>query len=137
MSPNDQRSSIAASPQPRQQLPRPTAHRRASALLRRFQQGEHSTAQLLVGQRELRQRIERESPLPLSTATWLADVATVPAFRRRGIARALLAHILAEDARLDAHHSVLLATQSGALLYPHLGYEQRGLLQIYAPPRGA
>jgi predicted acetyltransferase len=75
--------------------------------------------------------------MPLPTATWLADVATVPAFRRRGIARALLAHILAEDARLGARHSVLLATQSGALLYPHLGYERRGLLQIYAPPRGA
>ena len=73
------------------------------------------------------------SLMPHRTATWLHDVMTIPAFRRRGIATALLRHVLVDDARLGSEHAVLLASQAGSKLYPHLGYHQRALLQIYTP----
>ena len=73
------------------------------------------------------------SLMPGATATWMHDVETLPEFRRRGIARALLDHILADDALHGSEHSVLLATQAGSKLYPHVGYQQRALLQIYNP----
>ena len=63
------------------------------------------------------------------------DVRTIPAYRQRGIATALLRYVLAEDARLGAEHAVLLASQAGAQLYPQLGYQQRALLQVYNPAR--
>jgi GNAT superfamily N-acetyltransferase len=63
----------------------------------------------------------------------LHDVETLPAFRRRGIATALLNHILAEDAHAGVAHHILLASHTGAKLYPRVGYEQLSTLQIYAP----
>lgn len=77
------------------------------------------------------------SLMPQPAATWMQDVVTVPAFRRRGIATALLGHILADDMIHGSQHSVLLASQSGSRLYPLLGYQQRAVLQIYnSVPQG-
>jgi len=75
------------------------------------------------------------SLMPQRTATWMHDVKTTPEFRRRGIATALLHHVLADDARLGSEHAVLLASQAGSKLYPALGYHQRALLQVYTPAR--
>ena len=47
-----------------------------------------------------------------------------------------LSRMLEEDARYGATHSALLASRAGALLYPHLGYEQHGLLLLFFSPRG-
>jgi GNAT superfamily N-acetyltransferase len=76
------------------------------------------------------------SLMPQPGATWLHDVATAPEHRRRGIATALLSHVLRDDAGLGASDSVLLASQAGSKLYPRLGYRQRALLQVYNPVPG-
>jgi GNAT superfamily N-acetyltransferase len=75
------------------------------------------------------------SLMPRSGVTWLHDVHTVPDYRRRGIATALIDHILMEDARLGSRHSVLLASEAGSKVYPGLGYQLRAILQIYNPLR--
>ncbi len=67
--------------------------------------------------------------------SWVHDVATHPAHRRRGIATALMAYMLADDAAHGAKHSVLLASHTGALLYPRLGYQQIGTLLMFIPSR--
>lgn len=67
--------------------------------------------------------------------TWVHNLGTRTEYRRRGIAAALMRHMLADDARHGAKHSVLLASHTGALLYPRLGYCQIGMLHIYNPPK--
>lgn len=74
----------------------------------------------------------------LPGAACLHDVETIPDYRRRGIATALLQQILADDARDGVRVSALLASRAGALLYPRLGYRERAILQMYVPaPRRA
>jgi predicted GNAT family acetyltransferase len=72
---------------------------------------------------------------PRQDATWVHNLGTRVEYRRRGIATALMRHMLADDAHYSAKHSVLLASHTGALLYPQLGYKQIGLLHIYNPPK--
>jgi GNAT superfamily N-acetyltransferase len=67
--------------------------------------------------------------------TWCSNMVVAPSHRRRGIGSALLARMLHDDRRLKFHQSVLLSSHTGALLYPRLGYEQIGLLYIFAPRR--
>jgi predicted GNAT family acetyltransferase len=52
-------------------------------------------------------------------------------FRRRGIATALMHHLLDADAAHGATHSVLMASHSGARLYPSLGYQRIGTLLFF------
>jgi GNAT superfamily N-acetyltransferase len=66
-------------------------------------------------------------------ATWCADMYVAPSHRRRGIGRTLLAHMLRDDARRGSRASVLTASHTGALLYPHLGYQSLGTLYMYVP----
>ncbi len=68
-------------------------------------------------------------------ATWCADMYVEPAHRRRGIGRALLARMLRDDRARGSKCSVLTASHTGALLYPHLGYERIGTLLMFAPRR--
>lgn len=70
-------------------------------------------------------------------ATWCADMYVEPAHRRRGIGRALLARMLRDDRASGSKCSVLTASHTGALLYPHLGYERIGTLLMFAPRREA
>jgi predicted acetyltransferase len=56
-----------------------------------------------------------------------------PAYRRRGIARAMLSRMLQDDQRGGANHAVLLASHTGAKLYPVVGYEQIGKLLLFTP----
>jgi GNAT superfamily N-acetyltransferase len=67
---------------------------------------------------------------------WCANMFVRPSHRRRGIATALLARMLRDDRAHGAPSSVLLASHSGALLYPKVGYEQIGTLLMLAPRRG-
>jgi GNAT superfamily N-acetyltransferase len=69
------------------------------------------------------------------TCTWCSNMYVAPSHRRRGIGSALLARMLRDDRRLKFRQSVLLASHAGALLYPRLGYEQIGLLYMFAPRR--
>jgi hypothetical protein len=45
--------------------------------------------------------------------------------------------MLTDEARGGVMWSVLLASLTGARLYPHLGYEERGLLLVFSPRRDA
>jgi GNAT superfamily N-acetyltransferase len=54
---------------------------------------------------------------------WVSDVFTAPSHRRRGMARALMVHILAENARTGAPYNLLLASEAGFELYRSLDYD--------------
>jgi hypothetical protein len=45
--------------------------------------------------------------------------------------------MLKDDRRRGFKQSVLLSSHTGALVYPRVGYEQIGLLYIFAPKRRA
>ncbi len=66
---------------------------------------------------------------------WVSNMYVKPEYRRRGIGRSLLSAMLDDDARYGIRWSVLLASLTGALLYPHLGYREQGLLLIFSPAR--
>lgn len=68
-------------------------------------------------------------------ATWCADMHVLPSHRRRGIGRALLSRMLRDDRARGSKCSVLTASHTGALLYPHVGYERIGTLLVFAPGR--
>lgn len=68
-----------------------------------------------------------------SDCAWVASLFVNEAFRGRGIGRSLMSKMLDEDARYSVENSILLASSAGSRLYPHLGYEQRGLLLVLAP----
>ena len=68
-------------------------------------------------------------------ATWCADMHVSPSHRRRGIGRALLCRMLRDDRARGSKCSVLTASHTGALLYPHVGYERIGTLLMFAPRR--
>lgn len=68
-------------------------------------------------------------------ATWCADMYVQPSHRRRGIGRALLSKMLRDDRAHGSKCSVLTASHTGALLYPHVGYERIGTLFMFAPRR--
>jgi GNAT superfamily N-acetyltransferase len=66
-------------------------------------------------------------------STWCSNMYVEPKFRRRGIARAMLARMLRDDRAAGAKSAVLLASHAGAKLYPVLGYEQMGMLLLFTP----
>jgi GNAT superfamily N-acetyltransferase len=70
-------------------------------------------------------------------STWCSHMYVRESHRRRGIGTALLERMLRDDRRRGAKQSVLLSSHTGALVYPRVGYEQIGLLLIFAPKRKA
>jgi GNAT superfamily N-acetyltransferase len=70
-------------------------------------------------------------------SAWCANMYVWPRYRRRGIGSALLARMLRDDWARGSKKSVLLSSHTGALVYPRVGYQQIGLLYIFAPPRKA
>ncbi len=68
-------------------------------------------------------------------SAWVANMMVLPDYRRRGIGKTMLAKLLRDDRRFSVRQSVLLASHSGALLYPQLGYQQLGKLFIYSPSK--
>jgi GNAT superfamily N-acetyltransferase len=68
-------------------------------------------------------------------STWCANMRVSESHRRRGIGTALLAKMLRGDRTVGVKQSVLLASHLGALLYPRVGYEQIGLLLMFAPKK--
>jgi GNAT superfamily N-acetyltransferase len=65
----------------------------------------------------------------------VANLFVDPDYRRRGIGKSLMSAMLDEDALSGVKYSALMASKTGALLYPHLGYEQTGLLLLFYPPK--
>jgi GNAT superfamily N-acetyltransferase len=66
---------------------------------------------------------------------WCTNMFVVPSHRRRGIARALLTRMLADDKAYGAQANILLSSHAGAKLYPTVGYEEIGELLMFAPPK--
>lgn len=66
-------------------------------------------------------------------STWCTDMYVEPSHRRRGIGKALMARMLQDDRAHGSRCSVLMATHTGALLYPRMGYERIGTLLIFDP----
>jgi predicted N-acetyltransferase YhbS len=73
--------------------------------------------------------------IAVGDSTWCSNMFVVPAFRRRGIARALMSRMLRDDRNSGATAAVLLASHAGAKLYPIVGYEQIGTLLLYMPKK--
>ncbi|RYG26650.1 N-acetyltransferase [bacterium] len=61
---------------------------------------------------------------------WVSSLNVHEEFRRQGYGAGLMAALLRDDARLGRRASVLLASHTGALLYPRLGYERLGTLMF-------
>jgi GNAT superfamily N-acetyltransferase len=70
-------------------------------------------------------------------ATWVQSMYVLPAYRRRGIGKSILAKMLRDDRAHGSAASYLLASHAGALLYPNVGYEAIGELLVYTPRRTA
>jgi GNAT superfamily N-acetyltransferase len=85
--------------------------------------------------RDGRKIVGRVRSVDAAGATWCSDMHVAPSHRRRGIGRALLAKMLRDDRARGSKCSVLTASHTGALLYPHLGYERIGTLFMFAPRR--
>ena len=74
--------------------------------------------------------------IDVEQATWCADMYVAPEFRRRGIARAMMAQMLRDDRTHGSKLAVLTASHTGAKLYPLVGYKQIGMLMLYTPKKG-
>jgi GNAT superfamily N-acetyltransferase len=107
--------------------------RRAQALPEHF--GDHSPLRLYAATDGERAAGWVRS-IPVGDAAWVSSMHVLPAYRRRGIGKALLAQMLADDHRHGIKQSVLLSTHAGAMLYPHVGYEQIGTLYLFKPGKG-
>ena len=73
--------------------------------------------------------------IDVERATWCADMYVIPKFRRRGIARAMMAQMLRDDRTNGSKLAVLTASHAGAKLYPLVGYSQIGTLMLYTPKK--
>ena len=73
--------------------------------------------------------------IDVEQATWCADMYVVPEFRRRGIARAMMAQMLHDDRAHGSKLTVLTASHAGAKLYPIVGYRQIATLMLYTPKK--
>jgi GNAT superfamily N-acetyltransferase len=73
------------------------------------------------------------SSIPVGDKAWVSDLYVHEAFRGMGYGRALMSALLREDKEHRVRESVLLASVAGARLYPHLGYQRIGTLQIFCP----
>ncbi|HUG12458.1 MAG TPA: GNAT family N-acetyltransferase [Opitutaceae bacterium] len=54
-------------------------------------------------------------------------------FRGQRVGRTLMSTMLQDDLAHGVESSVLLASGDGARLYPHVGYERIGTLQLFIP----
>jgi hypothetical protein len=68
-------------------------------------------------------------------SNWCTNFVVIPSYRRRGIGTALLITMLRDDRKLGVASNVLTSSSTGALVYPIVGYQQIGILYIFAPHR--
>ncbi len=71
----------------------------------------------------------------LPCGTWCSNMWVQPAYRRQGIARAMLCKMLRDDRAAGAKRAVLTASHAGAKLYPLVGYREVGTLMLYTPKK--
>jgi GNAT superfamily N-acetyltransferase len=65
----------------------------------------------------------------------VSNLYVVAAHRRKGVGTALMSHLLADDKRSGIRASTLLASHSGAMLYPRVGYHRISTLYLYGGKR--
>jgi len=68
-----------------------------------------------------------------SGCSYVSMVYTAPAYRRQGLAMALMQYMLNEDARAGIQWSTLLATQSAVPLYQRVGYQALAQTHVFTP----
>jgi len=68
-------------------------------------------------------------------ASWISSLYVDAGYRRKGLGTALMTRVMADERALGIRKSVLLASHTGAMLYPTVGFSQLGTLYIYNPPR--
>jgi len=73
------------------------------------------------------------SSISVSDYSWVQSMYVAPAYRRRGIGKAILAQLLRDAKAHGAKASYLTASRAGAMLYPHVGFETIGQLLLYTP----
>ena len=71
--------------------------------------------------------------LGLGTDVGIYSVGTAIEYRRRGLARALMQHLLAVAWQRDARTATLQATPMGQALYESLGFEAVGRYEEWVP----
>lgn len=70
---------------------------------------------------------------PVENNAWVSALHVFQDYRGRGYGRALMAELLRLAKSQGQDYSVLLASADGARLYPHLGYQRIGTLQMFCP----
>lgn len=65
--------------------------------------------------------------------SYVSRVFTASAYRRRGLAHALMRRLLADDVARGAQWSALTASAMGTKLYAELGYQTLGSIHIFEP----
>ena len=71
--------------------------------------------------------------IPFKDSAWVHDLYVQSEFRGKGYGRALMSKLLMSDRENGVKQSVLLASSAGARLYPYIGYQQIGVLQMFCP----
>lgn len=71
--------------------------------------------------------------IPYGDYTWVSDVYVHAPYRRKGFGSSLMSALLQYDKASGSKASVLLASTAGSKLYPKLGYQQIGVLQMFCP----
>ena len=71
--------------------------------------------------------------LYLAGVASIFNVATLPAYRQRGVATAIMAALHSQALDDGYHATVLTSSQMGLSLYQHLGYRRVGYQSGYAP----
>jgi GNAT superfamily N-acetyltransferase len=73
------------------------------------------------------------SSVSFGRRAWVADLFVFEKHRGKGFGGALMSALLQDDKEHGVEESVLVASSDGARLYPHLGYEMLGTLQVFCP----
>jgi GNAT superfamily N-acetyltransferase len=73
--------------------------------------------------------------IPCGESAWVSALYVHKEHRGKGFGRSLMIKLLQTDREHGVKQSVLLASSDGARLYPHLGYQQIGVLQMFCPIR--
>ena len=68
-------------------------------------------------------------------ATWCSNMYVDPAFRRRGIARAMMSRMLRDDRAAGSKLAVTTDTHTEAMVYPLVGYRQIATVMAYTPKK--
>jgi GNAT superfamily N-acetyltransferase len=70
---------------------------------------------------------------PHGPYAYTADLHVRESQRGKGFGRALMSRLLRDDRDLGLEANALVASTAGARLYPHLGYQLLGTLQMFCP----